>query len=90
MIAKRRRPGVTSRKSSIRLPARSGAWPDSPVMLPPGRAKLSTKPVPSGSFAAPNTIGMTDVTCFAARAASFPPVTMTSTLSRTKSAAISV
>ena len=35
------------------------------------------------------TIGMTDVACFAARTAAVPDVTMTSTLSRTNSAAIS-
>jgi hypothetical protein len=62
---------------------------DRPVMLPPGRAKLATKPAPSGSFAAENTIGMTDVACFAAGTAA-PDVKMTSTLRRTNSAAISV
>jgi hypothetical protein len=35
-----------------------------------------------------NTIGMTDVACFAARTCGVPEVTMTSTLSRTNSAAI--
>jgi len=58
-------------------------------MLPPGRAKLATKPAPSGSFAAENTIGMTDVACFAAGTPA-PDVKMTSTLRRTNSAAISV
>src|SRR5262249_1769233 len=70
MIAKWRRPGTTSRKSSRRLPARSAAWDDRPVTLPPGRARLGTRPVPTGSFAAPNTIGITDVTSLAA---STPP-----------------
>ena len=87
-IANRRKPGRTSRKSSSRLPARSGAWNDRPVILPPGRARLTTKPLPSGSSAKAKTIGMTDVACFAARTAA-PPVTMTSTLSRTNSAAMS-
>ena len=32
--------GTTSRKSSRRLPAVSVCWSDSPVTLPPGRAKL--------------------------------------------------
>ena len=63
--------------------------PDSPVTLPPGRAKLSTKPVPTGSPATAKTIGMTDVACLAATIAEFPDVTMTSTLRRTYSAAIS-
>ena len=58
-----------------------------PVTLPPGRAKLAIMPVPTGSLATANTMGMTDVTCFAAGTAS-PDVTMTSTLSRTNSAAI--
>src|SRR5262249_15393008 len=59
MIANRRRLGTISRKSSSRLPARSGAWTERPVTLPPGRARLVTRPVPSGSVATPNTIGNT-------------------------------
>ena len=66
MIANRRRPGTTSRKSSSRLPARSGAWIDRPVTLPPGRARLATRPLPTGSPAIAKTIGMTEVACFAA------------------------
>src|SRR5262249_55030481 len=88
MIANRRRSGTTSRNSSRRLPARSVDWSDRPVMLPPGRDRLATKPLPTGSFATANTIGMTDVACFAARSA-VPDVTMTSTFSWTSSAAIS-
>ena len=87
MIANRRRPGRTSRNSSSRLPGRSVCWFDRPVTLPPGRARLATRPVPTGSPST-KTIGMTDVACFAATAA-LPPATMTSTLSRTNSAAIS-
>ena len=89
MIATRRRPGTTSRKSSSRLPARSVSWCDRPVTLPPGRARVATKPVPTGSPAVAKMIGMADVACFAAKAAGVPDVTMTSTLSRTNSAAIS-
>ena len=59
------------------------------AMLPPGRAKLATKPVPTGSDTAANTIGMTAVACFAARVGGVASVTMTSTLSRTNSAAFS-
>ena len=59
------------------------------MTLPPGRARLATRPVPTGSAATAKTIGMTDVACFAARTAAVPAVTMTSTLSRTNSAAIS-
>ena len=59
------------------------------MTLPPGRARLATMPVPSGSAATAKTIGMTDVACFAASDAAVPYVTITSTLSRTNSAAIS-
>jgi hypothetical protein len=57
--------------------------------LPIGRAKLATRPVPTGSFTVATTIGMTAVARFAARADAVPCVTMTSTWSRTNSVAIS-
>jgi hypothetical protein len=88
MIANRRRPETTSRNSASRLPARSVACIDRLVTLPPGRARLATRPLPTGSSTSAKTIGTTDDACFAATAA-FPPVTITSTLSRTNSAAIS-
>jgi hypothetical protein len=88
MIANRRRRGTTSRNNSRRLPARSVAWPDRPVTLPPGRARLATKPPPTGSFAMAKTIGMTDVASFIVGTAS-PFVTIQSTFRRTNSAAIS-
>src|SRR5215475_9250988 len=65
MIANRPRPGTTSSKSSSRLPARSAARVARPLTLPPGRARLATMPVPTGSPATAKTIGMTDVACFA-------------------------
>src|SRR5689334_4703637 len=49
MIANRRRPGTTSRRSSRRLLARSVDWIDSPVTLPPGRDRLATNPLATGS-----------------------------------------
>jgi len=58
------------------------------VTLPPGRARLATRPIPTGSSTNAKTIGMTVDACFAATAA-LPPLTMTSTLSRTNSLAIS-
>ena len=58
-------------------------------MLPPGRARLVTSPVATGSPAGAKTIGMTDVARCAAMAGGVPAVTMTSTLCRTNSAAIS-
>src|SRR5262247_1168854 len=79
---------MTSRRSSSRLPATSGDWSARPVTLPPGRAKLATMPETTGSAATAKTIGMTVVACLAGSTAP-PVVTMTSTLSRTNSAAIS-
>src|SRR6516162_3762508 len=88
-IANRPRPGTTSRKSSRRLPARSRLWFDRPVTLPPGRARLAIRPVPTGSPAPAKTMGMTDVASMAATTTAVPDVTMTSTLRWTNSAAIS-
>ena len=65
------------RKSSSRLPARSSPIVASPVVLPPGRAKLATKPVPTGSPAVANTIGITLVDCCNAMTAGVPDVTIT-------------
>jgi len=62
---------------------------DRPVTFAPGRGRLATRPLPTGSPARGNTIGIADVACFAASAGAVPAVTMTSTLSRTNSAAIS-
>ena len=66
MIASRVRPGTSSRNSSSRLPAISVVWSDTPVAFPPGKARLVTRPVPIGSPAPANTIGMTDVACLTA------------------------
>ena len=49
--ATRDRVGTASFKSCRPLPARSGVWMVSPVILPPGRAKLATRPVATGSVA---------------------------------------
>src|SRR5215467_2236882 len=87
--ANRPRPGTTSRKSPRRLPTRSGTWFDRPVTLPPGRARLATRPVLTGSPVAAKTMGMTDVACLAAKTMPVPDVTITSTLRWTNSAAIS-
>src|SRR5262245_32647500 len=61
-----------------------------PVTLPPGRARLATSPLPNGSPAAVITIGMVAVARLAANGARVPAAAMTSTLSRTRSAASSV
>ena len=56
-------------------------------MLPPGRARLAMNPFPIGSGSCVITIGIVTVASLAARVDLAPPVTMTSTLRRTKSAA---
>jgi hypothetical protein len=81
--------GETSLRSSNRFGPSSAFWVDKPVMLPPGRARLATRPVPTGSPITAGTIGMTEVACCAAATSAVPCVTMTSTGSRTNSAAIS-
>jgi hypothetical protein len=59
------------------------------VTLPPGCARLATRPPPTGSGPNGKTMGMIAVACFnVGTAVAF--VTMTSTLRRTNSAAISV
>src|SRR6266550_1700121 len=70
-----------------RFPLISGERVDSPVMLPPGWARLATNPEPTGSLSNPMTIGIVTVACLAARVSVGPAVTMTSTLSCTSSAA---
>ena len=43
-----------------------------PVTLPPGRARLSTKPAPTGSATTANTIGTVRVACSNAATAALP------------------
>ena len=73
--------------SSTCLGLMSTATSDSPVMFPPGRAKLATNPLPTGSVAEPMTIGMVNVACCAAWLACVPAVTIRSTFSLTSSSA---
>src|SRR6516162_8385080 len=59
-----------------------------PVALPPGRLRLATSPVATGSEAVVKTIGMVWVAAIAARTPSrLPPTKITSTLRLTRSAA---
>jgi hypothetical protein len=59
---------------------------ENPVTLPPGRARLATKPAATASVAK-MTIGVVLVACLAARAAGVPPpATMTSAFKRRSSA----
>jgi hypothetical protein len=52
----------------------------SPVILPPGRARLLTSSVPMGSGTTTKTIGIVEVACRAATAASLVTATRTSGL----------
>src|SRR5215208_177717 len=58
-----------------------------PVRLPPGRARLSTKPRRTGSGADPNTTGIVLVAALAAAVAIEPALTIRSTSRRASSAA---
>ena len=53
--------GEISFISSSCLPPTSGARLANPVMFPPGRAKLTMKPLPTGSVSDAMTIGIVDV-----------------------------
>ena len=87
--ATRRAVGSSSRVSSTTLPMTSAAPPARPVILPPGRARLATRPLATGSPTCPITIGISLVACFAAKAAGVWNTTMISTFDRTSSAAFS-
>ena len=54
-------------------------------MLPPGRARLPTRPDAAGSLSTTKTIGIVRVVCFAARIAAVPETTMRSTRACTSS-----
>jgi hypothetical protein len=58
MKATRVRLGAISLSMVSHLPVTLGSYCITPVMLPPGRARLATKPEPIGSATAANTIGM--------------------------------
>ena len=60
---------------------------DVPVTLPPGRARLATSPLPTGSPTLTMTIGIVRVACMAATTFCAAGATMMSTLRRTRSAA---
>src|SRR3954469_25103449 len=81
-IAKRESFGASVCRMSRRLALRSGAISELPVALPPGRARLATRPVPTGSLLAPSTIGIVPVAFLAAKPAGVPAVTMMSTRAR--------
>ena len=59
------------------------------MTLPPGRARLATKPAPTGSAELVITMGMVLVAFFAANGVGPPVATIRSTFRRTRSAASS-
>ncbi len=79
--------GMISLRRSRRLPLSSRLRFDNPVMLPPGRARLVTNPLPTGSGSWVMTMGIVMVASLAARVAVEPLVTIRPGLSRTSSAA---
>jgi hypothetical protein len=81
--------GNISFKNCTRLTSSSGARLSRPVMLSPGCARLAYSPVPTPSWVATATIGIVRVACFTMLATVLLGATITSTLSRTSSAAIS-
>ena len=56
-------PGAISLSSSSHFPLKPYSNWIKPVALPPGRARLSTKPAPTGSATFTNTIGTVRVAC---------------------------
>ena len=80
-------PGTNSRNSPSRLAARSAAKKLTPVRLPPGRAKLATRPSLTGSLPVAKTMGIVVVAALAARAEGVSIAAMTATRRRTSSAA---
>src|SRR5262249_27192069 len=84
--ATRRAAGTSSRRSSTRLAINSLLKKLMPVALPPGRARLATRPSLTGSSGTVKTIGIVVVAALAASAGSEPPVaTITATCRRINS-----
>jgi hypothetical protein len=66
--------GTIPRSNSSRFGPTSTAKVVTPVRLPPGRARLATSPIWTGSIPIWKTIGMLAVAAFAASAAGAPPI----------------
>src|SRR6516165_9685476 len=79
--------GTISESSSTRLGASSATIIVTPVRLPPGRAKLATRPRSTGSEPLMNTTGIVGVASFATLAEGIASAAITSTLRPTRSAA---
>jgi hypothetical protein len=86
--AKRAAPGSSSCKSPSRFAASSTPMSLIPVRLPPGRLRLATRPIFTGSAPMTKTMGIVAVAALAASVAGvLAGVTMTATRRRTSSAA---
>src|SRR5262249_5724583 len=80
--------GTSSCSRPSRFAPRSAPSSVKPVMFPPGRLKLATKPICTGSAAFEKTIGIVAVADFAANAeAGLPTAAMSDTRRRTRSVA---
>jgi hypothetical protein len=79
--------GTRSRSISSRFATNSPLRKLIPVALPPGRARLATRPSLTGSSAMLKTMGMVVVAALAANAAATPNAAITETWRRTSSAA---
>ena len=80
-------PGAICLSSSNHFPLKLYSNCIKPVALPPGRARLSTKPAPSGSVTIANTIGTVRVACNNGPMAAVPIAKMTSGSSAANSTA---
>ncbi len=80
-------PGAICLSSSSHFPLRLYSNDMKPVALPPGRARLSTKPAPTGSATTGNTIGTVRVACSNGPTVEAPWARMTSGASAANSAA---
>ena len=79
--------GAISLSNSSHFPLRLYSNALKPVVLPPGRAKLATKPAPTGSITFANTIGTVRVTRCSAATFTLAEAKMTSGASATNSTA---
>jgi hypothetical protein len=80
--------GTSSQSISNRFSVNAPVRMLTPVRLPPGWARLATRPNPTGSPTSLKTVGIVEVAFLAASAGGAPPpVTITLTLRLTKSAA---
>src|SRR6266481_9397548 len=73
-------PGASSRNISNCFATSSTVWKLTPVALPPGRLRLGTRPIATGSLPIAKTIGMVVVAALAASDADvLPGVAITAT-----------